>query len=1612
MSKKLSIFMTVLMVFSLFQATGLTVSAANNGASDIQLEDLDRGLVATSTSEGVFLSWRLLADEVTAYSDYGLRGTDFNVYRNGEKIATVTSSTNYLDEDGTNDSEYYVSAVVDGEETGNQSEAVTPWAQSHYDLPLQKPEDGVTPAGEAYSYHAIDMSVGDVTGDGQYEYIVKWEPTNSKDVSQKGYTGKTYIDTYTFDGELLYRIDLGVNIRSGAHYTQFLVYDFDGNGKSELMFKTAPGTKVIHYNESGEVTSEEYITMPQEDLDAGYSNEDDYRMSPDDYYNHVVEMFMNWHEHEEVVAGDWPATLEESFGIEPEYSYPLSREDAESLADYFMDEYAPSRSGRNDLRNFEGFILEGPEYITAFNGETGAEMDTVHYKPGRQDDGLLWGDYAMSRIEPGNRVDRFLAGVAYLDGQNPYAVFARGYYTRAAIVSYTFDGKNIEENWVADSGWTPMSNPFNDGPHGVLGENEAYATLTTQGNHQFSTADVDGDGKHEIVYGAATIDHDGSLLYSSREELPEGSGNPGAEAGFGHGDALHVADIDPEREGLEIFSVFEGGPWAPYGYALRDAATGEVIYGEYTGKDTGRGMIGDVNRGKRGLETWAVDLRTADGELIGTSRPGTNMNIKWAADMTTQLVNGSSGAPTIDDWENGTMLTAEGTRTNNGTKGNPSLVADVFGDWREELLVRTEDSSAIRIYINDEVTDRKLHTLMHDVQYRTGISWQNSGYNQPAYTSYYFGSDMDWSKVDVPNAGQLEYVEEEGKEIDVTELEELIDSAKAISNENETYTEVTYQALQEAIVAAEESEIKFESDLYTALEALQEAIDGLIEVIDLGPGWRFDFGSENSPVANGYERVSEVMNYDAERGYGFKDGTDGFRDQEGPNDLLRDFILAYNKEFQVDVPDGEYDVRIITGSEWNSNTSTYTLEGGETKGGEGTSAGEFVEYTDTVTVEDGQLNIYFSGEWARINAVEIVAVEDFNVKFDFGSEESPVKYGYEQVANTLVYDGELGYGLDKAVDTRDRGVSDDIRRDFVIGGDYQFMVDLRNGTYDVKIIAGDGIASNKSAYVIEGVDQGRLSSGKGEFSELETTVTVTDGQMNIAISENGRINGLEIYYAGEAVNVDLTPLETLITDAKDITNEDASYTEETFAALQNAIGVAETALETIDSEEALVEAVTALQTAIDGLEEVPELDVTALEELIESAKSLSNGDGVYTEESFAELKTAIETAEAALGTVDSESALTEAVTALQTAVDGLKEVQEPEAPELDVTALEELIESAKALSNEDGAYTEESFAGLGTAIETAEAALETINTETDLTEAVAALQTAIDGLEEVLVEEGNVVSVPTIEDGQAIVADEDIARLVEGGQFTVDVSDIENSEAINTIHFTSEQVGELVNKNATVKMNKKAVSITVPSLHLVGEQAATIAMELQSTDGISIPSDKSLKGDIYKFTITQDKVVSEFGEENPVILEFLVDESKVTDAKNLKLFYLNEDTNEWTEIGGDYSEGVLQATTSHFSIFAPMETAVENNEEEPVEEEPTTDNPDTEVPEEEKPATEDPKNENPTTDDSGQEKGQSDEKDEELPDTATSTYNMLLIGFVLLLLGTISFFVVKRFRRE
>ncbi|SFE51778.1 rhamnogalacturonan endolyase [Paenibacillus algorifonticola] len=607
----------MLAVASLLVIPAFVVEPKVSAAAPRQMEALTRGVVAVKVSGGVFVSWRLLGGEAA--------NTGFNVYRNGTKVnsSVITTSTNLLDAGGSNSSTYYVRAVVNGVERP-ASNTVSVWANNYKDIPLDKPAGGTTPSGESYTYSANDASVADLDGDGEYEIVLKWDPSGSKDNSQSGYTGNVIFDAYKMNGEKLWRINMGKNIRAGAHYSQFLVYDFDGDGKGEVVIKTADGT----VDGTGQVIGS-------------------------------------------------------------------------STADY---------------RNSSGYVLSGPEYLTVFSGQTGAALATTNYVPAR---GTVssWGD------SYGNRVDRFLAGVAYLDGVRPSIVMSRGYYTRTVIAAFDFRNGSLTSRWTFDTNSSG---------------NSAYAG---QGNHSLSVADVDNDGKDEIIFGAMTVDDNGQKLYNTN---------------MGHGDAMHVSDLDPNRAGLEVFKVNEDTS-KPYGAQVHDAATGQILWGAYTGADTGRGMAADIDPRYPGAEVWAgsgVGLRTSTGQLISSTPPSSqNFGIWWDGDLLRELLDhvwsGSAGVGVgkIEKWNYNTgavsrLLTATGTYSNNTTKGTPSLQADLIGDWREEVLWRTEDSTKLRLYTTTDVTTYRLYTLMHDAVYRLGVAWQNVAYNQPPHTSYFLGNGM------------------------------------------------------------------------------------------------------------------------------------------------------------------------------------------------------------------------------------------------------------------------------------------------------------------------------------------------------------------------------------------------------------------------------------------------------------------------------------------------------------------------------------------------------------------------------------------------------------------------------------------------------------------------------------------------------------------------------------------------------------------------------------------------------------------------------------------------------------------------------------------------------
>lgn len=589
-------------------------------------EKLSRGLIGIPTEDGMYFSWRMTLEDAA--------GLQFDLYRSSGGGAEVKlnkepidRTSDFLDRtvDYTVDNRWTLKAT-----TGE----VTTWTRlkgeernPYLSVPVCKPEDGEI-AGESFTYTANDCSVGDLDGDGEYEIILKWSPSNSKRPPQRGFTGNTYLDAYKMDGTRLWRIDLGPNVRSGAATTNFLVFDFDGDGCAEICCKTGDGTVDGLGHRIGDAQA------------------------------------------------DWRT----------------------------WDKKSPTY----------GKIVNGPEYLTVFEGRTGKELDSKEYIPTRYPlDG--WGGVGgnCGNDNTGGRSDRFTAGVAFLDGKTPSPIMVRGWYGRTVVAAWTFTNGALKHTWTFDSaapGW------------------EAYSGM---GNHSVTVADFDGDGCDEICVGAMTVDHDGKGLFTT---------------GLRHGDALHAGRFIPSRQGMQVFGVHENEgdneivKRTP-AVAMFDGATGEIIWQDGLGQDAGRGVAADIDPRYDGAECWCNigGLRRGDtGEIISNRKPDScNFTIYWDADPLAELLDHVS----ISKWNwnaesTDLLLKAEGVVSNNGTKGNPCLSGDILGDWREEVIWPSEDQTELRIYSTTIPAVDRRATWMNDRQYRLAIAWQNVAYNQPPHPSF------------------------------------------------------------------------------------------------------------------------------------------------------------------------------------------------------------------------------------------------------------------------------------------------------------------------------------------------------------------------------------------------------------------------------------------------------------------------------------------------------------------------------------------------------------------------------------------------------------------------------------------------------------------------------------------------------------------------------------------------------------------------------------------------------------------------------------------------------------------------------------------------------------
>ena len=589
-------------------------------------EKLSRGLIGIPTEEGMYFSWRMTLEDAA--------GLQFDLYRSSGGGAEVKlnkepidRTSDFLDRtvDYTVDNRWILKATTGEVATWTRLKGEK--RNPYLSIPVCKPDDGEI-AGESFTYTANDCSVGDLDGDGEYEIILKWSPSNSKRPPQRGFTGNTYLDAYKMDGRRLWRIDLGPNVRSGAATTNFLVFDFDGDGCAEICCKTGDGTVDGLGHRIGDAQA------------------------------------------------DWRT----------------------------WDKKSPTY----------GKIVNGPEYLTVFEGRTGKELDSKEYIPTRYPlDG--WGGVGgnCGNDNTGGRSDRFTAGVAFLDGKTPSPIMVRGWYGRTVVAAWTFTNGALKHTWTFDSaapGW------------------EAYSGM---GNHSVTVADFDGDGCDEICVGAMTVDHDGKGLFTT---------------GLRHGDALHAGRFIPSRQGMQVFGVHENEgdneivKRTP-AVAMFDGATGEIIWQDGLGQDAGRGVAADIDPRYDGAECWCNigGLRRGDtGEIISNRKPDScNFTIYWDADPLAELLDHVS----ISKWNwnaesTDLLLKAEGVVSNNGTKGNPCLSGDILGDWREEVIWPSEDQTELRIYSTTIPAVDRRATWMNDRQYRLAIAWQNVAYNQPPHPSF------------------------------------------------------------------------------------------------------------------------------------------------------------------------------------------------------------------------------------------------------------------------------------------------------------------------------------------------------------------------------------------------------------------------------------------------------------------------------------------------------------------------------------------------------------------------------------------------------------------------------------------------------------------------------------------------------------------------------------------------------------------------------------------------------------------------------------------------------------------------------------------------------------
>lgn len=589
-----------------------------------RVDKLDRGLVAMKSGTGVYLSWRIFGEE---YYD-----VQYHVYRNEQKITTEPLNvSNYRDASGKASDTYAVAPVIRGEEK-DPCPAVPVWGTSYKEITL-------THEGILSTLVPNDATCADVDGDGELEIIMKFDNLSEIEQAYPKYgpkigdvvTGEyTIFECFKLDGTRLWWINCGPNMGDFQNNEQNIIaYDWDGDGKAEVILRAADGT-VVHHRDGTTFT----------------------------------------------------------------------------VGNSTNNERAANGGGVN------WFQTTDKEYLLYLNGETAETYHCFSYPLRRLDDGetdltKAWGDKGWA-----HRCSKHFFGAPYLDGRNPSIFLARGIYTRHKMIAYDVNPAThkLVQRWRWDC--------------------NANGPWKGQGYHNYTIADVDMDGRDEIVFGSMVIDDNGKGLSTT---------------GFGHGDAHHVSDLDPYHHGLEIFACMEDDPGTNY----RDATTSKVYYRyDDAPRDVGRCMAGNFTNSFPGAMGTPTDVGPISlvkaGAVSGLGEAGVNQNMRiyWDGDLlseTFNYVNGTNTAGCVAKYGSWSPIyTMEGSLTNNDSKGTPCYQGDILGDWREEVIMRTANNN-IRIYSTPTFTNNRVYTLWHDHQYRNAMVWQMCGYNQPPHLSYFLG---------------------------------------------------------------------------------------------------------------------------------------------------------------------------------------------------------------------------------------------------------------------------------------------------------------------------------------------------------------------------------------------------------------------------------------------------------------------------------------------------------------------------------------------------------------------------------------------------------------------------------------------------------------------------------------------------------------------------------------------------------------------------------------------------------------------------------------------------------------------------------------------------------